>query len=415
MKKYINIFQANFFLPLLLIFAIGLTFQSCEDDDDEGGTPAINYVRLNDPDKADSLITHAFMGSMIAIMGENLQNVKEVWFNDQSAKLNSAFVYNTSLVVTIPNVIPEEVTSKIKLVTNSDTVYYDFGVDVPAPLVSSMLCEYVPAGETAVINGNYFIDDPSSPLKVLFPGNIQGEVKKVELTRIEVVVPEGTSTGQISVKSIYGSTRSSFYFRDDRNFILDWDVLNAAGGWRAGNTGNSDPTGINGNYVRFKGEMAGASGTTWDEDGMSFNLWGTANGRPNVPFYDGDLGGATLKFEIYVVKKWTAGALQMIFTRWSTTGTNKYIGNEELFTPPNDLPRGLWIPWKESGSYQTEGWTTVSVPLSKFTYTPTGGTCSNALTKEMLGGLTFFVYAGGVDGTDCDIHMCIDNIRIVPL
>jgi hypothetical protein len=217
-------------------------------------------------------------------------------------------------------------------------------------------------------------------------------------------VPAGAGVGPISVKSIYGTTRSAFWFRDDRNIVLNFDNLTAAGGWRSGKTGNSDPAGVAGNYVRFKGAMTDAS---WAEDDFSFNLWPSSNGRPDAPFYTGEIPDGVIKFECYVVEPWTSSALQMIFTPYSTSGTNSYIAD-------SGVPRGLWIPWKDSGTYKTDGWITVTIPLSEFTKTHTGGTCANPLTKQMLRGLTFFVYNGGVAGTDCTPHICIDNIRVVP-
>lgn len=408
-----NIFKTkiSLMLPALMMILLfsGIAFYSCQEDDSEGGIPVVRYVRVTDPAKSDSLVSHAFMGNTIAIIGENLQDVVEIWFNDQSAWLNTALITGTSIIVTIPNVIPETVNNEMKLVTrNNKETIYPFGVDVPAPLLQSMLCEYVKDGDIAIIKGNFFIDDPGTRLKVFFPGNIEGEVKNVNINEIQVKVPTGVGVGPIVVKSIYGSTRSTFYFRDDRNIILDWDVLNASGGWRSGIIANSNPAPVKGNYVRFNGQVAGKSGATWNEDPLSFNLWGTANGRPNVPFYSGDLSNASLKFECYVVEPWKACALQMIFTPWSTSGTNSYIAD-------SNVPRGLWIPWQETGSYQTNGWITVSFPLTNFKFTPTGGPCPNSLTREMLGGLTFFVWSGGVDGADSNVHMCIDNIRIVPL
>jgi hypothetical protein len=99
--------------------------------------------------------------------------------------------------------------------------------------------------------------------------------------------------------------------------------------------------------------------------------------------------------------------MQMIFTPYSVANTNSYIGD-------SNTPRALWSPWTDTGSYQTEGWTTVSIPLSNVKYTPDGGACPNPLTRDMLGGLTFFVWNGGIVGEDCNIHICVDNIRIVP-
>lgn len=408
MKKNANKYTRVPALILALFTLITVSFfTSCEDDSDStGGTPVVNYVRLTDPLKSDSLVAHAFMGNNIAIMGENLQDVKEVWFNDQEAKLNTSFITANTIIVTIPNKIPATVTNEMKLITKGGIeVKYPFSVDVPAPMLQSMVCEYVKDGDIAVIKGNFFINDPNIPLQVIFPGNMPGEITESNINEIKVKVPAGTGVGPIQVKSIYGSSRSVFYFRDDRNLLLDFDALTAAGGWRSGVLDNANPTGISGKYVRFKGEMPGAG--TWNEDAFSFNFWPEKAGRPDVT-YSGDIATSALKFECYVVEPWQSAALQMIFTPYGTKDTNGFIGD-------GNTPRGLWIPWKESGSYKTEGWTTVTIPLSEFKFKPDGGPSTVALTKEMMKGLTFFVWNGGIEGTDGNVHMCIDNIRVVPI
>ena len=227
------------------------------------------------------------------------------------------------------------------------------------------------------------------------------------INEIHVTVPSGVGPGQIQVKSLYGTTRSRFFFRDDRNIILNFDDLTAAGGWRSGVIGSSSPAGIAGNYVRFSGAMAGGAGSTWNEDGFSFNLWPQANGRADVPVYTGELKDGEIKFEIYVVEPWESSALQMIFTPYSVTGSNSYIAD-------GSVPRGVWNPWKETGTYKTDGWITVSYPLSDFNYSFDGSVSANKLTPEMVRGLTFYVWNGGVAGKDCNPHICIDNIRVVP-
>ncbi len=103
---------------------------------------------------------------------------------------------------------------------------------------------------------------------------------------------------------------------------------------------------------------------------------------------------------------WSANALQMIFTPHSTSGTNGYIAD-------GATPRGLWYPWRASGSYQTEGWVTVSFPLKDFKYDHTGKEIG-AASPGNFGGLTFFVFHGGEEGTACSPKICIDNIRVVP-
>ena len=407
MKK-IKYLRLSALMIILATLFTGFFLQSC-DEQDEMAAPEIIYVRKTNPAKSDSLVTHAFMGENIAIIGKNLQNVDEIWFNDQLAALNPNLVTGTSIIVSLPEIIPSTVTNKMVLI-NRDKVNkleYDFGVDVPAPLVDKMVCEYVADGETAIIKGNYFVDDPAMPLAVLFPGNVAGTIVSSTINEIQVTVPAGVGPGQLQVKTLYGTTRSRFFFRDDRNIVLNFDNLTAAGGWRSGVIGNSNPAGVDGNYVRFSGALAGGAGVTWNEDGFSFNLWPSANGRPDVPFYTGEIKDGLIKFEINVVEAWESSALQMIFTRYSVSGTNSYIAD-------GSYPRGLWNPWKETGTFKTDGWVTVSYPLSDFIYSPNGSVCANKLTDDMLRGITFYVWNGGVAGNDCNPHICIDNIRVVP-
>ena len=93
---------------------------------------------------------------------------------------------------------------------------------------------------------------------------------------------------------------------------------------------------------------------------------------------------------------------------YSVSSTNSYIAD-------GATQRGLWTPWASSGSFKTDGWITVTVPMSEFHYYHDGADAGSSVTTNMLGGLTFFVWHGGLEGKDGKIHMCIDNIRIVPM
>ena len=404
-----NIFNS---LLVLILFSFPGVFQSCDEYPYEyettDGLPTVNYIRVSDPDKADSLIVRASLEQTIVLIGENLTSITEMWFNDQEASLNTSFISSTALFVTIPSGIPEEVTDKIYMIAGSDTVDYDFNVIVPAPKPTSMLCEYVADGDEAVIKGNYFIDDPNVPLQVFFPGNIEAEVVSVseDYDEVTVIVPEGSGVGPLTVKGIYGSSRSSFYFRDDRNIFLDFDTKTADGGWRSGVTDSVG--GINGYYVKFSGTIPGDL-SDWNEDPFSFNYWPASTARTDDDdqvLWEGDLSEAVLKFEVNVTSAWSGNALQMIFTPASVSGTNSYIADGS--------PRGLWIPWESTGSYMTDGWITVSFKLTDFTYTHTGATSETTFDNSFLSGLTFFVYHGGVEGTECTPTILIDNIRVVP-
>lgn len=397
----------------ILVAVMGVTFHSCEEYPDAyestGGVPEVVYVRMPTPDAADSLLTAAYMENTIVLVGYNLTSIREIYFNDQKAILNTSFITSNTLFVNVPKELPGLVTNKIYMVTTGrDTVSYDFEVLVPPPAVNRMSNEYAFDNQMAVLYGDYFINDPEVPLTIRMSGNVPvTEIESIEKTQVVFRVPEGSEKGYITVTSIHGTSRSKFQFRDDRGMILDWDNLDAAGGWRAGVIRNNDPVEpIAGNYVHFSGDIPGDL-SDWNEDGFSFNLWGSANGRPEGDLFDIDPAKALLKFEVNVSQAWSANALQMIFTPWEMQGTNDFIAKDPV-------PRGLWYPWLETGSYQTDGWVTVSFPLSDFKYDQTGKELENGLSKGDFGGLTFFVYHGGIAGKACSPQISIDNIRVVP-
>ncbi|MBZ4675988.1 MAG: hypothetical protein JG782_607 [Anaerophaga sp.] len=407
----------NLVLLLIAVMLTGPVFQSCDDDSDNGtgAMPAIKYVRVTDPLASDSLLVRAYLGSTIALVGENLGNVVEIWFNDQKAKLNVNYITNDAIIVTIPNTIPEEVTDQIKLVTRGGLEYtYDFQVQVPEPLLASMKCEYVPAGGVAIIRGNYFLGSEEKPLQVFFPGNIEAEVESYTLKEIRVIVPEGVGSGPVTVKSMYGSTRSSFYFRDDRNVFLDFDTMFGAG-WRSGNTQGSNPEGVSGDYLALSGTLTDWG---WVEDNLAMNLWGTWINNPlqkNPLFELGDnsLSDMALKFEVNVVNPWAVGYLQCIFTPYDVPGAG---GGNSYYSDPG-LGRALWRPWfEQQDNFQTDGWITVSIPMTEFRFSHDASVNDLSLTyPDDFGGFTFFVWGPALEADlEQDLFFAIDNVRVVP-
>ena len=408
-NKISSIFQS---LSVALAIVTGFTFQSCNDNPDKyemtDGVPEVHYVRVPNPASADSLLVQAFMDNTICLVGTNLKSISELWFNDQKALLNSSFITGNTLLVTIPKTIPEIVTNKIYMITKEkDTVTYDFGVQVPEPYVSSISCEYAKDGDVVTLYGDYFINDANVPLTISMAGNIPvTEFISIQKTQVKFKVPAGSQKGYLTVKSIYGVGRSHFQFRDDRGMILDWDVLNANGGWRSGKIKNTEPEGISGNYVYFTGALKDDL-SDWAEDNFSFNLWGAANGRPQGDLFATAPAESVLKFEINVTQPWASTAMQIIFTPWATRDTNGYIADGKT-------PRALWRPWQGlDKGYTTDGWQTVAIPITDFKYLHDGGTAEMAGPGN-YGGLTIFVYHGGIAGTACTPYICLDNIRVVP-
>ncbi len=155
--------------------------------------PSIMYV-ITSPESSDSLVTSAFLGNLVAIMGDNLGEARHVYFNDKEAVITPTFVTNTSILVRVPNEAPVDISNKIRIVfKDGSELLYDFAVSIPPPVVTYMDLEYVADGETAFVNGQYFFD--VVPVKVEFSdgagGYIPAEVVNTSETRLEVIVPAG--------------------------------------------------------------------------------------------------------------------------------------------------------------------------------------------------------------------------------
>ncbi|MDO4158831.1 MAG: glycan-binding surface protein [Prevotellaceae bacterium] len=415
---------------LLCFAAFSVTvLTSCEDEPDKyevtGGSPTIHYIRLSDVTKKDSMLTGAYMGANICIVGENLTSIKKMYFNDQEAILNTSFMTYHTLLVDIPTTLTDNPTNKIYMVNSeNDTTTYDFTVLVPNPVVSSISNEFAADGEEVTIKGDYLLNYESYPLEITFAGNIPvTEFTSYSKTSVTFKVPEDAQKGYVTVESMYGKSRSKFYFRDDRNILFDWDddgdeALSSGHGWRNGNVRNDvdGVTPLDGNYLYFGG--ATLNFDTWNEDAFSFNYWpDTDNGYPELTsiINGSDISQLQLKFEVNIPVAWSACSMQLIFTGNDqvtyNTGTNSYIADDTY-------PRALWTPWygTESGSYTTSGWETVTIPLSDFAYDRYGNKL-DALKIENMTGLTFFLYTGPYkdSSVECSPVVCIDNIRIAPI
>ncbi len=428
--KYMKRNRYSNWLMSALLMMTGAGFTACNDQPDKyeptGGSPEVKYIRL--PESADSIITQSYMETTICLVGNNLKSITKMLFNDQVAVLNTSYITDNYLLVDIPDEIPTAVTDKIYMInTAGDTTTYDFHVIVPAPTVSAMSNEYAEAGEEVTITGDYFIQDPYIPLEILFNDSTLSvtDITSISKTSVTFTVPTGAVSGPIYVKTVYGTSRSQFHYKDTRNILFDFDGshggLTGGNGWRPGvvKTG-----GIDGSYLYFGGvAMAGKVGATWAEDQFCMNYWPDPdNGKPELSSIQSfaeildtcEISEMSVKFECRVPSSspWSSSALQIMFTGNSdVSGTNQNNG----YYTNTSLPRGLWYPWLATGTYTTgDTWATITIPLSSFNKTHEGQAAGSTITKDRMTGLTLFVWQGGVEGTDCNPEIFIDNVRVVP-
>ena len=166
-----------------------------------GGTPTIDYVRPVDAASKDSLLTAASLNNTICIVGRNLRSVTQINFNDQSAVLNTSYMTDNTIIVTVPKAIPNEVSDKIYFITSKqDTVAYDFKTIVPAPTINSMSNEWAAPGEEVTIKGDYFLDYDNSHLTIKVGDNytIPYEDLKISQNSIRFNMPEDMPKHELS-------------------------------------------------------------------------------------------------------------------------------------------------------------------------------------------------------------------------
>jgi len=384
-------YKFNSTLFLFITMAMIGIFSSCSEDENlpNNGNPMISYIRVTRPEASDSLITKAGQGQMIAVIGENLQDARELWVNDQPASLTPTLITNTTIITSVPTEIPTEITNKIKIIfANGDSLLHDFTVDISEPVISYMLSEYVNAGEVATISGNYFYE----PLTVTFTGGVTGEVVSVEDNLLQVTVPEGAQPGPITISTNFGESESEFMFRDNRNIIADFDGTDFSGWWQGKDfIVGSDPdiTPINNKFIRFNKKLAAYSwGEFWVGDGGTIRQ-ATSN-IPAEAFATPQ--NYSLKFELSTLAALTGAEVRM------------YMGNSADFGGSR-AAAGKYYTWKPNIG-NTEGeWQTVIIPFENFL------AANTTLQYNPNGYQVSFYFSSPVATTP---NFGMDNIRVVP-
>ena len=420
----------------MLLAAAALGFASCEDYPDAfvlaDGVPTVNYVRYAD---RDVLIEQAFMGEVVCFVGENLCSVRELFFNDQKAVLNTSFITENTLVAAVPGNLPKVKTDKVYMITKGqDTVSVDFKVMMPAPQIKSMSCEFQQPGTDVTVYGNYFAE----PMTITFEdgnGPAVTSFKSVSMTEVTFTIPADAEPGKIKIETESGLARSPFSYHDFcGGLITDFDGGTdvVPQGWNFSGTYSSEG-GISGNYVELKSANPMSPDGAWNED-FKIDFWcGTWDGDPmdnmsgpGVPICNiidfTNWQNMALKFELFIPSSnpWMAGAMQLIFCSSDKAANDSWQNNTFVHTSATDggldLCRGLYRPWEATGSFDTgDKWITVTVPFSEFTYNADGTSGAVPLAKpEDFATFVIWPWSGGVIGTECTPIFRIDNLRAVP-
>ncbi len=317
---------------LLLLMTVGMVsfFTSCKKD--EAGVPSIDYVRITRPESSDSLLVRAGQGQLIAIVGNNLQDAVEIWFNDQQSRLTPTYITSKTILVSVPSNIPLSVNNTMKIVfKNGYVLNHSFEVEISEPLVSMMDVEYVKEGDLAVIRGDFFY----APLTVTFTGGVQGLVENLTDQEIQVRVPAGAQPGPITVETNFGTTESEFWFRDNRNMLIHNDPW--SGWWGQNNVvAGTDPLAINGNFTRITANIGAWGWTEWiggKEDALS-----TSHNLPDEAVLNPEK--YNMKFEVNTLKPYNGNRIKFMIGQ--VNGPDPNWDNEPYFWEPPFDTQGEW-------------------------------------------------------------------------
>lgn len=401
--------RINKLIALLLLAAIGCTQYACKKS--KGGGPAITSVRASTPAPNDSTLTLAGPGQVIVIKGANLASTTKVLFNGYAAYINPALFADNSIIVTIPADMPFGLLdpnnlNTIKVITPDGEATYNFPIIPSAATITGMSNEDALPGDRVTIYGNSFF----FVKKVIFPGGIEVTSNLTANdagNQLQVTVPNGvTKGGTITVQTIYGTATSVLLFNDlttgvlhnsdnVNNFIWGCDVITDATLFPGGH----------GTYNRMT--FAGINGNDggWWNGGRSLNT-GSAQWIPAANLNDA-VASYALKFEINLKIPWSAGKLFIM------------KDNDETYV-------ALYSPWLNTdgstGTFSTNGWQTVSIPLTSFKGKDgtgndgLGGVVPSlkALTGSGAGSINFRFINNGTTAIE-KFDMAIDNIRIVKI
>jgi hypothetical protein len=381
---------------LLLVALVSLNLVSCEDD--EEGVPIVTNVRVI---AKDSSIVGGEFGLPIAIQGNNLGSVQEVWFNDVKAELNPVYVTNTNILVFVTADGPTEVTNTITLVTASgNRITAEFQTILPSPVIWQLYNEFAKPGTENFVVGQYFFD-----IEKVLVGEQEVEILAKSDNVIRFVMPASVGEDRVTVVGAGGTAVSAFRLNETEGNMINFDI--PATGWGSDvcwgdaeriNPENSEIEPVAGRYTRIKQNDLAATG--YQGDWVVSTCW-----------FDFGLEAAPasekiFRFEAYIGEPWKAG-----------------FYNINIGTESGESFRYEWKPWdadglRESG-IKTNGWMTFAIPASSFRKFANDVYVNPAVTipdVSKIRDLQIMFSNGAPNAQKIPVHyVALDNFRMVDI
>lgn len=423
---------------IISLSILGLT--SCNDDDkNETKQVVISKVYLQDVNSSvpDREVSFVRLGQTIRIEGSGFTGLRKVYINGFDTYFNPVFVSDNSMLITVSKNTPTQkatadVRNTIRMVKNANEATLAFEVRSSAPSVSSVSNTLPKVGEPITIYGTGLVEIS----KIVFPGNVEvttGITSSADGSRCTVSMPDGVSPegGAILVLGANGGAYSPAYFNFKKGVILDFDGNGTQGSWGS-STSMIKPEDLESAVVgtgnTSQGKYCNHMPSRFTSFGAAKNrcseVWTAGNGvddwrgqiTPYIPA-TASTDSVAFQFDIYVPSTWTAtGYLKICLV-------NGFNGGEWDGLCYNVVP---WINSTSIVPFKAEGWTTVTVPFSKFyKFAGSAHTFEDVLAaREAANYKNFGLYfensdfkMNGIDYTSAETttRVYTDNWRIVKL
>ncbi|PZX54846.1 glycan-binding surface protein [Algoriphagus chordae] len=400
---------------LVMVLVLG----ACKDEDEINvGPPTIERVRNTDPTTADSSFTSATLGSTLAILGNNLLGTQQVYLNDYPLGVNTAYVTNSTVIVTVGDSVPTVATdpnvpNTLRLVNKAGEAIMEFQTLPPAPQVLQVKNQYVKPGDDLTLLGRYFyfIDT------VYFPGEdvfvTSGITANSAGSSLTVKVPDNVdfSEGQsirVVTKSGGSATNRNTQIYADKGMVADFDTNGALEwpwNWGWGISGDmiqpSQP-GISSLEGSFGGmNQAFPANYGWNNDKV-INLanWGGVQIFPEGDGYEPSTPAANydIRFEVAINTTVSIAGLEMQI--WYPDSQ----GNELSYN----------IPMSDFISNTDGSWYTLSANMSRLTNGSTRLNTYGDFLKGDSGGVKQLrLVVINTTGNDIQAVLGVDNIRVI--
>jgi len=357
--------------------------------------------KLGPPAPTITAISNVFAnpGDSVYLYGKNLVLVQHLVYGGTAIPSYKSSLDGTALGFLMPAATP---TAQIEVVTKSGTVKDTINA---TPTITGISNEMAAPGDSVFIHGTYF----NSIQSISFGGTAITSFKSSkDMKTIAFVMPAITSSqsgGPASVTTKFGSAATVYNVEDFVDGVFqNWDNVNGYP-WGLSNTSNNDPQfpGNTGWYGELFDTAIASNDFSWWGGGRGVNMggsqWVPASDISNNP------ANYAVKFEISVPAStpWTGGAL--------------YVAENYSFTYV-----ARYTPWMSSTGkttpFSTNGWVTVTIPLSSFLTNNGTGTAVPSI-KALVGasgntGMNIWYINDGSTIVK-SFALAIDNIRVVKI